>query len=314
MKFRFRYKKIKIGLRTIKTAAAVMIAMMIVSAYGTTSSKLIFAMLGAMAAMEHTFYESVQACLTQVVGVFFGAAAGVVLMSLPLHFMISTGIGIILVITIYNVMHVRFSPSLPCLIILILCTTPDIQPFTYAMGRIWDTAIGLLVGLLINTLVFPYDSRNKIRALAETIDEEVILFLEDLFDGDTHIPNTENTIHMIDDMTEQLGLFKKQWLLLKKKGNEEEYLLFSDFQAKARQLVARMEVLCQMQYPGRLTEENRELLKKSGALIKDQRIPDEIKEEDVVTNYHVRKILELRQELIAILREKGLGSPDRVGK
>ena len=46
--------KIHIGLRTIKTAAAAIIAMMIVDAYGATTSKLIFAMLGAMAAVQPT--------------------------------------------------------------------------------------------------------------------------------------------------------------------------------------------------------------------------------------------------------------------
>ena len=60
------------GARTVKTIAAVLISMLIVDAYGTTSSKLIFAMLGAMAAMEPTFKQSVSACLTQVVGVLLG--------------------------------------------------------------------------------------------------------------------------------------------------------------------------------------------------------------------------------------------------
>ena len=42
--------KIPIGLRTVKTAVAVIIAMLVVDLLGTTDSKLIFAMLGAMAA------------------------------------------------------------------------------------------------------------------------------------------------------------------------------------------------------------------------------------------------------------------------
>ena len=45
-----KHKRIHIGLRTAKTAAAVIISMLIVELYGATSSKLIFAMLGAMAA------------------------------------------------------------------------------------------------------------------------------------------------------------------------------------------------------------------------------------------------------------------------
>ena len=73
-----------IGLRTAKTAAAVVIAMMIVEAYGATTSKIIFAMLGAMAAVQPTFRDSVESCLTQITGVLFGALAGLVLMELRL--------------------------------------------------------------------------------------------------------------------------------------------------------------------------------------------------------------------------------------
>ena len=43
-------KSFPIGLRTVKTAAAIVISMFIVDTYGATSSRLIFAMLGAMAA------------------------------------------------------------------------------------------------------------------------------------------------------------------------------------------------------------------------------------------------------------------------
>ena len=50
-KLHFDYKKIRIGLRTIKTAAAVLISMTIVAFYGMSTSKMIFAMLGAMAVM-----------------------------------------------------------------------------------------------------------------------------------------------------------------------------------------------------------------------------------------------------------------------
>ena len=206
--------RIHIGLRTIKTAAAVVIAMIIVNAYGATTSKLILAMLGAMVAMEPTFKESVQSCLTQISGVLFGAAAGVLLLLLPIHSLVATGIGIVLVITLYNIFRIRFSPTLPCLILVTICTTPNIEPVTYALGRIWDTAIGLSVGMLINTLIFPYDNSQKIRSAAESLEREVLLFLEDMFDGDDILPNTEKTAGTIDDMVRQLSIFSNQSALL----------------------------------------------------------------------------------------------------
>lgn len=297
-----KHKRFRIGLRTLKTAAAVIISMMIVTSYGTTTSKLIFAMLGAMAAMEHTFKESLESCLTQILGMFFGALAGVLLLSLPLPPLLVVGIGIVFIITLYNVFHIRFSPSLPCLIVVVLCTTPDIQPFTYALGRFWDTAIGLVVGMVINTLIFPYNNSRQIRVTAECLEKELITFLEDMFDGDTHLPNTEEMTHMIDEMQKQLQIFSQQWLLLYLKRNRQKLENFQLLEGKARQLVAQMEVLCRMDYPGRLNEDNRKQLKECGADIRDERVIDVEQEADIVTNYHVAQILTLRRELIDVLR------------
>jgi uncharacterized membrane protein YgaE (UPF0421/DUF939 family) len=72
---------IRIGPRTIKTAAAVIIAMVIVHFYGTTTSRLTFAMLGAMAAVEPTFKDSLRSCMAQIVGVLFGSLVGVLLLA-----------------------------------------------------------------------------------------------------------------------------------------------------------------------------------------------------------------------------------------
>lgn len=298
-----KHRKIRIGLRTLKTGAAVIISMVIVTSYGATTSKLIFAMLGAMAAMENSFQESLESCLTQVVGMFFGALSGVLLLALPLPSLVSAGIGIVFVITLYNLFHIRFSPSLPCLIVVTLCTTPDVHPITYAVGRLWDTAIGLSVGMIINTLVFPYDNSRQIRATVECLDRELIRFLEDMFDGDNILPDTVKMTQMIDDMASQLKIFSRQWTLLYLRRNRWKLEAFLVCQGKARQLVAEMEVLCRVKPPGRLDEENRERLKECGAVIRDQRSLDVEQELDIVTNYHVEQILVLRQELLKALKK-----------
>ena len=188
--------------------------------------------------------------------------------------------------------------------VVIICTTPDIMPFTYGLGRLWDTAIGLGIGMIINTLVFPYDTSRRLQTTAECLDKEIIMFLEDMFDGDDHLPNTTKMKQMIDDMQRLLKIFSNQWLLLYLKRNRYKLDRFLELQGKARQLIAQMEVLCQMDYPGRLTDETRELLEDSGATIKDERIIDVLDEIDIVTNYHVRVLLESRNELIHVLKRK----------
>lgn len=300
---RLKQLHIHIGLRTVKTIAAVIISMIVVNAYGATSSKLIFAMLGAMAAVQPTFRESVESCLAQIVGVLFGALAGVLLLTLPLHPLVATGIGMLLVITLYNGLRIRFSPSLPCLIVVMLCTTPDIQPMSYAFGRIWDTAIGLGVGMLINTLVFPYDNSRRIRSTAESLDRELIHFLEDMFDGDDILPAAGEMSHIIDDMARQLKIFSNQKLVLNLRRQRRQLEVFRICEGKARQLVAHMEVLSAMPQAGRLSEENRQRLIQCGADIRDPRKPEALTELDIVANYHVTQILSVRQDLLDALEK-----------
>lgn len=294
--------KIHIGLRTIKTAAAVVIAMIVVDFAGATTSKLIFAMLGAMAAVMPTFKESLESCISQVIGVLFGAACGVLLMMLPLDGLVACGIGIVLVITLYNTLHIRFSPTLPCMIVVMICMTPDIQPISYALTRIWDTAIGLGVGIAINSLVFPYDNSNQIRTTVESLDSEVIRFLEDLFDGDDELPDAQEMTGIINAMARQLNTFSNQKLLMRLRRQQEEIETFRICEAKGRELLARMEVLSHMGRPGRLDENNRKDLAACGAVIRDSRPLNSVMERDVVTNFHVRQILYIRRELIEALR------------
>lgn len=306
---------IRIGLRTVKTAAAVIIAMVIVDAFGATTSKIIFAMLGAMAAVQPTFTESLESCLTQIVGVLFGAAMGVLLMALRLPPLVATGIGIVLTITVYNALGIRYSPSLACLIVVTLCTTEGIAPFTYAVTRIWDTAIGLGVGMAINTLVFPYDNSSQIRILMESLDQELIHFLEDLFDGDDVIPDSAAMTRKIDDMARQLRIFSNQKLVLRLKRQQRQLESFRLCEGKARELLARMEVLSRAGRPGRLNDENRQRLKSCGADIRDNRPCKHPQERDIVTNYHIRQILTLRSEILEAIRQlKGTGpeQPDEL--
>ena len=297
-----KWVRLRIGLRTVKTAAAVIISMLLVDHVGTSASKLIFAMLGAMAAVQPTFKESVASCLTQIVGVLFGAVAGVLLRLLPGSHLIAVGIGIVLVITLYNSFRIPYSPSLPCFVVVMVCITPDVQPMVYAMERIWETAVGLAVGMAINTLVFPYDNSRRIRATAEGLDKVLIAFLEEVFDGDDVLPDAALMCKTIDDLDRELQLFSNQKLILRLRRQKEELETFRLCENKARELVARMEVLSQMDRPGRLDGENRRRLLACGADIKDERPLDSVLEKDVVTNYHVRQILKLRRELLDVLK------------
>lgn len=300
---KINYKRIHIGRRTFKTALAVIISLIIVSMYGATASKMVFAMLGAMCAMENTFKQSVEACLTQIVGMILGAIVAAILSFLPIHSLLAVGIGIVFIIVVYNVMGVHYSPNLPCLIIVTSCMNADVMPFAYAFGRLWDTAIGLAVGMIINILILPYDNSLKIKETIEYLEKAVIEFLEDMFDGDKEYPDIKKMRKTINNMGSQLGIFQNQWLPFSVKKDQQKLKVFKKCDSKARELLAQMEVLHHMEKPGRLDPDIRKRLEECGADIRDRRMIIRYEEEDIITNYHVAQILDLRQELIETLEQ-----------
>ena len=294
-------RKLRIGLRTLKTAVAIIIAMILVEPYGATSSRLIYAMLGAMAAVQPTFRESLEACVSQTVGVLAGIIMGVILLALPTGPLTSVLIGVILIIALYNMFYPSASPSLPCFILVMTCTDADMAPISYALGRIWDTAIGLGVGMLINVLVFPYDNRRKIKNTVERLDKDLLLFLEDMFDGDAYLPDAEAMNASIADLERHLSIFANQRLILHLRQQKKELERYRACERIARELVSHLEVLSQLERPGRLSQENRRRLAACGAEVRDPRELDSVMEADVVTNFHVSRILSIRHELLETL-------------
>lgn len=302
---KINYKRIHIGRRTLKSAIAVILALIVVSRFGTSAatSKMVFALLGAMAAMENTFKQSLEACMAQFIGMILGAIVAAGLSFVPIHSLLTVGLGVVVIIVLYNLLGIHYSPNLPCLVVLMSCMNEDVYPFEYALDRLWDTAIGLAIGMLINVLVLPYDNSLKIRQAIEYLEEEVIAFLEDMFDGDKEYPDTEKMQATINDMAGQLGIYSKQWLPFRVKQDKKKLEVFLKCENKALELMAQMEVLSQMDNPGRLDPEIKQRLEQSGAQIRDRRKIIRYEEEDIITNYHVNKILDLRDDLIALIKE-----------
>lgn len=298
-----KWNKFRIGPRTLKTALAVTLSIIAVSFYGSSTSNLIFATIGALSAMGATFKESLESCFSQIAGVLFGVVAGVVLLSLHMSPLLASGIGIIVVITFYNLLHLKISPSLACIIVVTICHLSDVTPFVYAIARIWDTAIGLFIGMIINLFIYPYDNSKQIRNTIHRLDKELILYLEDMFDGDENLPNVNKMVNSLDEINHGLKIFSSQKLLYHRRKQKNDLTSFLDCEETARQLVLHLEILSALPFPGVLNLYNRERLERNGAKIKDQRIPAEPTELDVVTNFHVNQVLNLRRELINALRE-----------
>ena len=297
-----KWSKIPIGPRTLKTSLAVTLSIIVVYFYGSSTSNLIFATIGALSAMEHTFKDSLHSGISQILSVIMGALMGVILLSMKLPPLPASGIGIIAVITVYNILHLKYSTSLACIAVVTICNLSDVTPFIYASERIWDTTIGITIGLLINLFIFPYDNSKQIRNTIYSLDKELIFYLENMFDGDESIPNINRMIHSVDEIEYGLKILADQKLLYSRKKHKSDLSSFFDCEEKARELVIHLEAISQLPFPGILNAENKNRLERNGASVRDHRILTEPAELDIVTNYHVNQILILRRELLDALK------------
>lgn len=301
-----RRTRFRIGMRTIKTVVAVIIAMIVVQTNISPYSNLTLAMLGAVAAVQPSFKESIDSCRAQIIGTVLGGIVGNILLLTPLPTIVITGIAVVVVITVYNLLHINYAPSLPILVVVILCTTTD-NHVTYALGRLWDTCIGLGVGLIINTMVFPYDNSRQIRFAGESLDNMLLRFLEEMFDGDDVLPDAEAMANQVDAMERMLKIFSQQRLFSHLNTQRKEVAMFKICEGKAKALVARTQLLARMGTPGHLSQDTYDRLIESGANIRDIPHIGEFDERDIVINYHVKQILTLRRELLeALSKEKRL--------
>ena len=297
--------KIPVGLRTLKTALAVVLALLVVQMYGVSQqqARVVFATLGAMSAVGPTFKASAVACLTQICSVLVGALLSICMVQLQVPGLAAVGVGIILILWLYQYAHATMLPVLPCLILVTICLTPDVDALSYSLSRIWDTAIGLGIGMLLNTLVFPYDNSRKIRQTMAGLDRDLIEFLEDMFDGDGHLPEAEGIGRKINALEGQLALFAEQRLLRRRRQKRELQALRS-CEDIAHELLTELETLRNMERQGCLNKENRIVLRNLGAKISEEVPKTQWTQEDVVVNYHVSRVLNLRRELKRELGEK----------
>lgn len=280
----------------MKTAVAVAISILMVERYGTSADELLFGVMGAFSAMEPTFKASVRSSVAQITSVFIGVLLSLTMRALDVPGVVAASIGIILIMAMYQVMHRKSSPVLPCLILVTICTKPELSALTYGVERIWNTALGLGVGMLINMLVFPYDTSKKSQQIMASLDEDLIHFLQDRFDGDDHWPETEEMEAKVESLEQQLAIFADQ-RLLRRRRQIRTLARLQRCEETARLLLLEVEILRSIERPGRLNQQNRASLRALGAQIAEEGCQNRFSVEDLVVNYHVSRALVLRQQL-----------------
>lgn len=171
-------KRFHIGQRAIKTALSVGLALMVAQILG--SSLPIFAAIGAISVMSRTWVDSLKESLNQVAGTFLGyliACVFVTLLPNP-QFFLCMAVGVLCVISLCIALRLNFAIPLASIVFADVCLYTGGDSVVYGFHRFTDTLVGLVVALIVNVVIRPYNNRRKIIDMMQEIQKMFLPLLE----------------------------------------------------------------------------------------------------------------------------------------
>lgn len=291
--------RFRLGLRTVKTALSVMLSLYLASLFGELS---IFPALAAIGVMSRTFDEGLIECRNQAVGILLGGLFGCfAALALPEPPIWVIALGVMVIIFVCSSFHIGYSTSLSCAIFIVACMSDPDAVVQSVLIRLFHTAIGLGTGLLINYLILPYNNSRKIQELLRQILDSVPVCLNALYDPHAH-PNLEPLDAKMDQLQYELSIYRHQ-RYRNKRLHQEEFSFFTGCAQAAELLHQDLLVLCRMNVIAPPDAENQTLLVCLG-LSAPPYSPTISQEECIVTNYHLRRLLDHHTQLTRLLETR----------
>ncbi len=147
------------GMRTIKTATAVLINLLIFEILGFKNA--FYACIASVVCMQQTVEETVKAGKSRLIGTSVAAVIGLVAfyigewLSNPAIYLFLIPIGIIFIIQICVLLKCASSASISCVVYISILTSHRIagDNSTYPLSRIIETFIGVAVATLVNKYI-----------------------------------------------------------------------------------------------------------------------------------------------------------------
>lgn len=295
------FYRLPFGLRTVKTGLAVTLALFICRFMPESTP--FYAALGAISAMDRTLADSLRASATQLVGLLCGSLFGFLLVHFipnPPFWLI--GIGIILLITICNYGRIPFTTTLSCLIFISICTTPESSTLLGTALRLRDTAVGLILALVVNALIQPYNNSGRLLRLLSGVPAEALRCLEPVLLHEQY-PDLQALDAKIAKLHSELHLFRRQHILIRRPVQQELAYFEGCLQLAAR-VLQEMEAIACMDSFGAPTQENLARLRARGmALPETEPARKGTAQDETVMNYHMSKLLDACDYLEELLRE-----------
>ena len=290
----------RIGLRTVKTGLAVIIALFLDTLRAAPLP--IFAAIGAIVVMSRTLSDAITAATTQLAGITCGALAGCLFALLfPNDRYVAIGLGLILLIPICHPLRIGFAVPLTCIVFVSVCLYDPARgtPVAYAINRFLDTSIGLSTGFVINAVIKPYNNHSLILRL---FDEYLASFIpalrELLLHG--HYPVLAPFETKMRRLHDEIRIFSEQPFPYRKQRKIESAYLNGCYQLAEKMYMA-LAALCGMDTLGLPCEKSYKRLAALGIKLPVAIPAAGLDEYSTVLTYHLNTLLDARSYLTELL-------------
>lgn len=277
----------KIGMRTIKTALAVSLTILISQRFNFKSP--FFAGIAAIIAMQTSVSESFTMGKNRMYGTILGGTVALLFSYFAPENVFSIGIGVLIIIYACTLFGWEKSVQLSTIVFLsIILNYEEGSRLSYALYRTLDTLIGLIIGTLINYFILPPKAEDKMEETIHNMYLEFKAIIESIIwhDGSSSLENLKN---YLTDVEKNYNLLKKDIKLnLCKTDDCYNYdWMFNTFET----IYNHLTIIFAIEKVPQLTKENKNTLE--NIFGKEIPIPssENLDEMDLVYNYHLEKLL-----------------------
>ena len=235
----------KIGFRTIKTAIAVTLSIIVAKILDLEYP--FFIAMTAIISMDKTMGNSLKMGRNRIVGTFFGACIGIALSYIDRGNPFLCGIGMIILIQVCNAAGLKGSITIGGIVLVAIMVHTDKTPLFYGFHRTLDTAIGASLSFLVNALIFPY---STIKRLDETTiqlwnqTDACIMALKN-----HEVINSAEIHNVLKNIEMELILYDNEFLLKKKRKYVDELKIHYQMSERLLLELEVLETLNRDKYP-----------------------------------------------------------------
>lgn len=285
MKLKFN---LEIGIRTLKTSIAILVSIVLSNIFGFSNPFL--AAISALIVMETSVVDTFRSGKYRIIDSIFGATIAYLFCLIKPGDMLLTALGIIVIISLADILKWENTVITSGIIFLSIMfgVKAGIDPLSYSLSSVLETFLGIVIAFTINFLIAPPDHIPSVIQSYQVLHDKANYIIEKRVYYNERI-DTFGFYDMIEELSTKLDTLLEEIRLSKDKPLHAENIKESIFLYK--HIYFHLTILNDTSENVCLSKEN--INKYKGIYGK---APENTfvspKEEYIVFNYHVSKILD----------------------